>query len=56
MNVGAIHFVEMADGVDYDGRLLRGGRAVHVYEGPTVDGLLEDGEILADFLDVESGC
>ena len=56
MDVGAIHFVEMPQGVDHRRGLLRGGRAVQVHQRLAVDVLLEDREILADLLHVESGC
>ncbi len=55
VDVGAIHFVELDDGVDDGARLLRGGGVIEIDERLAVDGLLEDGEILADLLDVESG-
>ncbi len=55
VDVGAIHFVELDDGVDDGARLLRGGGVIEINERLAVDGLLEDGEILADLLNVESG-
>ena len=55
MDVGAIHLVEMADGVDHHGGLLRGGGAIQVDQRLAVNRLLEDREILADFFDVETG-
>lgn len=55
VDIGAIHFVELHDGVDDGARFLRGSGIIEVDERLAVNGLLEDGEILADPLDVESG-
>ena len=55
VNVGAIHLVELADGVDHREGLLRGGGAIQIYQWLTVDRLLQDREILANPLHVESG-
>ena len=48
VDVGAVHFVETADGVDDRVRLLRGGGVVQVHQRLAVDVLLEDREILPD--------
>ena len=55
VDVGAIHLVELADGVDHRERLLRGGGAIQIHQRLAVDRLLEDRKVLADPLHVESG-
>ena len=55
VDVGAVHFVEAADGIDDRERLLRGGGAIQVHQRLAVDVLLEDREILPDLLHVETG-
>ena len=55
MDIGAIHLVKFADGVDHRERLLRGGGVIQVHQRLAVDRLLQDREILADLLHVESG-
>ena len=55
MDIGAVDFVELSNGVDYCRGLLGGSGGVEVNEGPTVDRLLEDREIFADSFYVETG-
>ena len=55
MDIGAVHFVKFHDSVDDRARFLRGGGVIEIDKRLAVDGLLEDGEILADLLDIESG-
>jgi hypothetical protein len=47
MDVGAIHFVELADSFDHAGGFLRSGGAIEVDQRLPVNGLLEDRKILA---------
>src|SRR6185369_10424430 len=55
VDIGAVHFVEAANGIDDRERLLGGGGTVEVHERLAVDVLFEDREIFPDFLHVEPG-
>ena len=55
VDVGAVHLVEAADGVDHRERLLRGSGAIQIDQRLAVDVLLEDREILPDPFHVEIG-
>ena len=55
VDVGAVHFVEAADGIDHRERLLGGGGAIQIHQRLAVDVLLEDREILPDPLHVKIG-
>ena len=48
VDVGVVALVVGADGVDDDLRFLATGGVVEIYEGMTVNGLLEDGEIVTE--------
>ena len=50
MDVGAIHLVELADGVDHRERLLRRGGVIQIHQRLAVDALLQDREILPDLV------
>ena len=54
MNVGAIHFVELANRFDHRVRLLRRGRVIQIHQRLAVYGLLENREILPDPFHVEA--
>ncbi len=55
VNVGTVHFVKAADGIDHREGFLRSGGGIQIHQGFAVDFLLQDREILADLVHVETG-